>query len=143
TSFKKFTCSQGESKQAPLPHTSSGNAFFSLKILISCGAKTVWVGSEGSVIIKALYFPVPPFSITRETISSASKGLAQDNINNKTIELIFFMFRFSPGWCFFIDGNNDLSPRSQLIEHQNFYSSTHSTRMKTFTLICAYPLRTS
>src|SRR5690606_32945796 len=90
-SFKKLTCSQGESKQAPLPHTINGRLFFPLNPSIFFGLKMVWVGREASVSISALNLPVPPFSITREAASCAKDGAVTDKMSNNKTYFIFFM----------------------------------------------------
>src|SRR5690625_7568468 len=75
-------CSQGESKQAPLPHTISGSGLSAPNWLTSWGLKTVCVGSEASANIRALYGPVPPSSITRLLIISDQAGFMISSVNN-------------------------------------------------------------
>lgn len=91
-SFKKLTCSQGESWHAPLPQTITGSLCWPSRSVIFSGLNKVCVGSVASVIMRALCTPVPPFSITLESTVSEKHGLIKKAANRKIKVLTVFMW---------------------------------------------------
>src|SRR5690554_6891378 len=75
-------CSQGESKQAPLPHTIRGSGLSAPNSLIFWGLNTVCVGSDASASMRALCGPVPPSSTTRLLMISDQAGFMITSVNN-------------------------------------------------------------
>src|SRR5690554_1492138 len=73
----------------------TGSLCCSLKALRSCGLNTVCVANEGSVIIWAVNFPVPPSSTIRVALSwPKEKCVLKIDKMNKTIRGLkcFFIF---------------------------------------------------